>query len=364
MAFLDNSGDIILDAVLTDAGRQRLARGNFKITKFALGDEEMNYRAFNGSHPSGSAFYDLELMQTPLLEAFTNNTSLMKSKLITMTRNNILYMPVLKINNRGGNNTRMATFGSTTDLNFNGFIVLADKRTEQNGTGENFNLRDGLIRGAGDGLRSGDLFRALTIDQGIESTEGGLSFRQRIPGDLVETAYLVKMDHRLLEMHRLTRADRRRFSKLPNQFVDDDGIATYYVVQGDGTNCVEGAPNNVPSFYEEEHRDRANVLNENPDDATSTKTFDKLGEMFPGPLGSILRFYPRTSAHVRNSDALFNELGTTVASGADLRIEGNQNVAAGDQTITSYKYIDTLINVVGVTTGYSIDVPIRIVKKS
>ena len=35
MAFLDNSGDIILDAVLTDAGRQRMARGDFKIVKFA-----------------------------------------------------------------------------------------------------------------------------------------------------------------------------------------------------------------------------------------------------------------------------------------------------------------------------------------
>ena len=364
MAFLDNSGDIILDAVLTDAGRQRLARGNFKITKFALGDEEINYRAFNGSHPSGSAFYDLELMQTPLLEAFTNNSSLMKSKLITMTRNNILYMPVLKINNRGGNQTRMASFGNTTDLNFNGFIVLADVRTEQNGTGANFNLRDGLIRGAGAGLKTGDLFKALTIDQGIETTEGGLSFRQRIPGDLVETAYLVKMDHRLLEMHRLSRADRKRFAKLPNQFVDDDGIATYYVVQGDGTNCVEGPPNNVASFYEEEDRDRANVLNENPDENAASKTFNQLGEMFPGPLGSILRFYPRTSAHVRNSDALFDEIGETVTSGADLRIEGNKNASAGDQTITSYKYIDTLINVVGVTTGYSIDVPIRIVKKS
>ncbi len=364
MAFLDNSGDIILDAVLTDAGRQRLARGNFKITKFALGDEEINYRAFNGSHPSGSAFYDLELMQTPLLEAFTNNTSLMKSKLITMTRNNILYMPTLKINNRGGNHTRQATFGSTTDLNFNGYIILADIRTEQNGTGANFDLRDGLIRGAGQNLRTGDLFKALTIDQGIETTEGGLSFRQRMPGDLVETAFLVKMDHRLLEMHRLTTADRKRFAKLPNQFVDDDGIATYYVVQGDGTNTVEGPPNNVPSFYDEEARDRANVLNENPDDNAAAKTFDQLGEMFPGPLGSILRFYPRTSAHVRNSDALFDELGTTVTSGANLRIEGTKNASAGDQTITSYKHIDTLINVVGVTTGYSIDIPIRIVKKS
>jgi len=39
MAFLDNSGDIILDAVLTDLGRERLARGTFAISKFALGDE-------------------------------------------------------------------------------------------------------------------------------------------------------------------------------------------------------------------------------------------------------------------------------------------------------------------------------------
>ena len=76
MAFLDNSGDIILDAVLTDAGRQRLARGEFRIVKFAFSDEEIDYTTYNGSHASGSAFADLEIMQTPILEAFTNNTSL------------------------------------------------------------------------------------------------------------------------------------------------------------------------------------------------------------------------------------------------------------------------------------------------
>jgi len=63
--------------------------------------------------------------------------------------------------------------------------------------------------------------------------------------------------------------------------------------------------------------------------------------------------------HVRQSSALFDELGTTISSGTDIVIDKN-----GDQTITAYKYIDTLINVVGVTTGYSFDVPIRIIKKS
>ena len=98
MAFLDNSGDIILDAVLTDTGRQRLARGDgsFRISKFALGDDEIDYGLYNKLHASGSAYYDLEILQTPVLEAFTNNMSSMKSKLMSISRTNLLYMPILK----------------------------------------------------------------------------------------------------------------------------------------------------------------------------------------------------------------------------------------------------------------------------
>ena len=73
MAFLDNSGDIILDAVLTDTRRYRLARGDgsFKIAKFALGDDEIDYTNYqnsnhvDGAHASGSAYYDLQILQTP-----------------------------------------------------------------------------------------------------------------------------------------------------------------------------------------------------------------------------------------------------------------------------------------------------------
>ena len=105
MAFLDNSGDIVLDAVLTDTGRMRLARGDgsFKITKFALGDDEINYGLYDGTHSSGSAYYDLEVLQTPVFEAFTNNTSNLNSKLMSISRTNILYMPVLKLNKNVGN---------------------------------------------------------------------------------------------------------------------------------------------------------------------------------------------------------------------------------------------------------------------
>ena len=89
MAFLDNSGDIILDAVLTDTGRRRLAAGDgtFKIAKFALGDDEINYRLYNAGHASGSAYYDLEILQTPVLEGFTDPEASMHHRLVTLTRN-------------------------------------------------------------------------------------------------------------------------------------------------------------------------------------------------------------------------------------------------------------------------------------
>ena len=54
MGFLDNSGDIILDAVLTDLGRKRMAEGEFRIVKFSFGDDEIDYSLYNANHPSGS----------------------------------------------------------------------------------------------------------------------------------------------------------------------------------------------------------------------------------------------------------------------------------------------------------------------
>ena len=62
MAFLDNSGDIILDAVLTDTGRYRLAKGDgsFRIAKFALGDDEIDYSLYNKM--TSSAYVDLDIL--------------------------------------------------------------------------------------------------------------------------------------------------------------------------------------------------------------------------------------------------------------------------------------------------------------
>jgi hypothetical protein len=167
MAFLDNSGDIILDAVLTDTGRMRLARGDgsFKIAKFAFADDEIDYGSYNKNHASGSAYYDLEILQTPILEAFTNNTSSMKTKLLSISRTNLLYLPILELNQKFNPSTAMYTDGY--------FGVAVDKRTEQYvGSGGDLvtsgaeNLT-GFINGANP--TSGGSY--IRVDQGLDTTE-------------------------------------------------------------------------------------------------------------------------------------------------------------------------------------------------
>ena len=66
MGFIDNDGDIIIDVVLTDRGRELLARndGSAVIVKWAAADDEIDYGVYNRSHPSGSAFNDRD-WETP-----------------------------------------------------------------------------------------------------------------------------------------------------------------------------------------------------------------------------------------------------------------------------------------------------------
>jgi len=87
MGYLNNSV-ITVDAILTKKGRELLARGDgsFKITQFALADDEIDYTLYNPSHPSGSAFYGEAIENMPLLEAFPDETQIMKYKLSTLPR--------------------------------------------------------------------------------------------------------------------------------------------------------------------------------------------------------------------------------------------------------------------------------------
>jgi hypothetical protein len=97
MGYLNNSV-VTVDAILTNTGRQLLAQNNgaFRITQFALADDEIDYTLYNPNHPSGSAYYGEAINNMPLLEAFPESTQVVKYKLVTLPRGTAK-MPILDI---------------------------------------------------------------------------------------------------------------------------------------------------------------------------------------------------------------------------------------------------------------------------
>jgi hypothetical protein len=97
MGYLNNQ-IITVDAILTKKGRELLAKndGSFRITQFSLSDDEIDYTLFNPTNPSGSAYYGQAIEGMPLLEAFSDETQIMKYLLTTLPRGTAK-MPILNI---------------------------------------------------------------------------------------------------------------------------------------------------------------------------------------------------------------------------------------------------------------------------
>ena len=152
MGYLDNSS-IIVDAILTKKGRELLSRqdGSFRITQFALGDDEIDYGLFNENHPDGSAYSGEAIENMPLLEAFPNENNIMISKLVTLPRGTsklpVVTANVSKITLSLGATSQI----NPTTLNFNGvsnltepggyIATIADRRLLQNFVATGTDLR-------------------------------------------------------------------------------------------------------------------------------------------------------------------------------------------------------------------------------
>ncbi len=95
MGYLDNSS-VTVDAVLTKKGRELLAKGQLTITKFALGDDEVDYSLYDPNHTLGSNYYGQAIENLPMLEAFSNDPQTLKYKLMTLPKNTQI-LPVLTL---------------------------------------------------------------------------------------------------------------------------------------------------------------------------------------------------------------------------------------------------------------------------
>lgn len=303
-SFLDNSGDIILDAVLTDYGRQLLAKGDgsFNVVKFAFGDDEIDYTLYNTG--AASPNQDSTLMSTPILEAFTNNTAALKNKLLTIKQENLLFLPVLK------HNASLAASGSLSDFNnrFAGFIIPVDVSSTTRETSAALKSGNNYINGV-----LADPSRAIIVDQGLDSSklDGSKSLVEIYP-ELNETEYNIYIDSRLGFITGLNSPVS----------IDDDLVATYKV-----TTQLDGA------FVQQIGTDSTSIG----------------ASPIAGTKGTRIKFSisPRTDLAV--TDIYFSTLG---------------NLSTQLTTSSTFKTIRTTVTIEGVSTGVSIDIPILFAKKN
>jgi hypothetical protein len=243
----------------------------------------------------------------------------MKSKLISLTNNNLLYLPILKMNEEVA--TYMPTIPGTVaspSYGSGSHVIMVDSATvTQVKSNNNNTIPQGVLNGAG-----GDFTRRLRIDQGINSTE--LSADLSLDPELKETQYIIELDSRFGKIYDAAANDTTPANP---SFIDDDSIASYYITQNIGeyvTDSVAGTTTGA----------NANA------GATAND------ESIAGPRGTTLKFGILAAIDLVSSDYLFTTLGSTINDGT-----------------TAFYFIDARVRVTGVTTGYNIDLPIRFLKK-
>ena len=342
MAFLDNSGDIILDAVLTDLGRKRMAEGQFNIQSFALGDDEIDYRIYNKTHPSGSAYYDLEILQTPVLEAFASSNANVNYGLVSMGGNlNLLYMPTMKV---FGSDKKVMPTGNQI-MRPNGSVYLVAANLE---TATAVKSAMNTTHGSGNGTfyyMAKTNPTVIVVETGIDSPGANpprtvdLSNKKRLINGkgLADSNFNVSVDSRFIQgvlspakinwsVETIGSVDIRIQSLSPYSptvSATTIGIANY------STAIIPG------------HQ----TMIRETDDGTTASTFSTIN----GPSGQVAGVHVVPTAQLASNAAKYSLYGRT---GQDLFSDGN-----------TYDYIDTAVYVTGKTTGVTAHIPVRIVRK-
>ena len=336
MAFLDNSGDIILDAVLTDYGRAKLAKGSnggVFVSSFALFDDEINYGLYNPDHEGGSAYFDIEIMQTPILEAFTNNASSAKYALYASgLSDRLFYLPIMKLNTDVANTifNNSATDSSTSDIiiagvstSNNSVLLLANSQTKTATT---------VVGGTGGTLTEGSYLayngegsKPMRVDIGIDNSGAESSYFNVYP-ELKTRNAIVYYDSRLIRLRRVTsKASSEALSTPMSQLaIDDDNIATTIIKYGTSA-TDQDVSIFTPSL---------------PYNSNSTNISGKTN--FDAAILLKLDVVP----DLQSSDYFFTLLGSTETIGG----------------VANVKTITTNIQVVSQETGVSVTIPIKICK--
>lgn len=334
MAFLDNSGDIILDAVLTDIGRKRMAQGDFRITKFAIGDDEIDYGLYNKNHPSGSAYADLEILQTPILEAFTAKNANINYGLVSRLKQDLLYLPEIFLNEKTFS-PRIARKSSK------GIIFLADDSKASAAGATTSKTLETAGAATANILKSGDATgRLLLIETGIDSSDLlGTAANQKsflASSGLLDNQFVVRFDNRFIS-NVLGAVAGSSFANNQSQ----GATLNTKLTAGGSIRPSRSIANNSEVLI-------PGILNRVYSDTTASGTADTSTQYstIVGPRASWSALNFAINANIPQS--YYAKYGT----------EKNDLFSDG----TLFDFIDTTVYIQGASTNATLQVPIRIIK--
>ena len=187
----------------------------------------------------------------------------MKSKLVTIPNNSLLYLPVIKLNEVFSNDHKRYS----TD---NVFCVAVDENTAVDDSSLN------NVVGIFNGFNLTDA-KSFRLDQGIDNSE--IPASRALDGFLLETQYIIEIDNRFGSIYAGDGGTAAAVS-----FIDDDNIASYYLT-------IDSNPRFVQM---------------NTDLTVTTPT-----QVIAGSRGSILNFRIKSSVDLESSTHLFTKLGST-----------------------------------------------------
>jgi len=326
MAFQNKCGTIVLDAVLTDIGRQKLARSNFKISKFSLGDDEVDY-AF-GNMDNGT--WEIPPGSFPkILEAGSIGASNIKYGLLSLPRQDVTYFPSFVFNQKALGAALKSSVGDVY------YVAVNDETTTKLKTA--FSSNDSYIMENNQASRNFIFIESGITDTELSTVTTGPAGKERFITNLglADEYVFMYCDGRFVDKLLINTNDA--------YFKDDTGDNLYIKMSP----LVSTVKISLGSSIENFETYRAKTVNNEIFEYSSTNS------AILGPRGVAIAFNIKvTDKLVGPSTASPDERYTAFGTTDSLLFGG------GDK----YDYIDTNILLEGASTGMQLLIPLRIVR--
>tara|TARA_R110000787_G_scaffold99506_1_gene204097 strand:+ start:2089 stop:3150 length:1062 start_codon:yes stop_codon:yes gene_type:complete len=349
MAYNDTSDSIIINATLTEKGKKLLSRGRFKVAKFALGDDEIDYSLYRPD-TRDEADYFPALLNTKIFEAYKNKNKNIQfgldshdsgilylsteviEELEPNLHANLEYLPVLKLNNK------LSYSPTLRDDRY--YVSVNDETTRK--VIESVTSFKFLQANNYDTVK-------IVVESGIDQSPIPPTITNRqekiIKTFLLDKDFYVYADNRFVS----TVVGIQQSSEFLN-FTSGEKIINFSTGKESVAISLESE---FEYFATYPLKTIQNLLFD--EEATTPDTRSYKYSALPGPRGSVSALNIKVDNELKvNStgtrDSRFTDYGTI------------DNYLFSEMTTSKFDYIDTTIYLVGGTTNARLQVPIRIIR--